>query len=91
MEGSGWELVGIETVSLPEDVMVDNTELDRPAKAKRPGPWTFDIPKTMDDTFYGPKLKIRLPDGDRVDSIPPYLEAIREHRQKYIVTMRAWD
>ena len=45
----------------------------------------------MDERFHGPKLKIRLSDGSRVDSIPPYLEAVREHRQKYLVTMRAWD
>ena len=89
MESSGWEVVGIEAASLPEDVMVDSSELDRPAKAKRP--WSFDIPKTMDDTFDGPKLKIQLPDGNKVDSIPAYMEAVRQHRQKYIVTMRAWD
>ena len=91
MEDSGWEVVNIEAASLPEDVMVDNTELDRPAKAKRQGPWSFDIPKTMDDAFVEPKPKIRLPGGEKVRSIPPYMEAVREHRQKYIVTMRAWD
>lgn len=99
-ESDGWEVVGYELASLPEDVMVDSTELDRPAKAKRPA-WTFDIPKTMDDGLDPPAPKVQvegpgsippyLPPGPRVDSIPPYLQQdVRGHRQKYLVIMRRW-
>jgi hypothetical protein len=91
-ESDGWEVIGYEAASLPEDVMVNTVELDRAtdrdpsapvirsAKQKR-GPWTFDIPKTMDDGVDPPKKA----------SIPPYLEeGVKGHRQKYIVVMRRW-
>lgn len=80
-ERSGWEVVGYEKASLPEDVMVDTTELDRPAKAKRPY-WRFDIPKTMDEGMDPPK---------KAQTIPPYVsEDVKGHQQKYLVVMRRW-
>lgn len=79
-ESDGWEVIGYESASLPEELMVNTVELDRPSKAKR-GPWTFDIPKTMDDGL----------DPPRKASIPPYLdEGVKGHRQKYIIVMRRW-
>ena len=79
-ESEGWDLVGYEPASLPEDVMVDSTELDRPAPPKR-GSWSPDLPKTMDDAVDPPKK----------ESIPPYLQdGVRPHRQKYLVVMRRW-
>lgn len=91
-ESGGWEVIRYESVSLPEDVMVNTVELDRPtdrhpsapvirtSREKR-GPWTFDLPKTMDDGVDPPKKA----------SIPPYLdEGVKGHRQKYIVVMRRW-
>jgi len=89
-ESEGWEVIGYEAASLPEGVMVDKTELDRPSKTKR-GPWTFDIPKTMDDGLDPPAPKLREPDGAAVDSIPPYLdEGVKTHRQRYILVLRRW-
>jgi hypothetical protein len=91
-ESQGWEVIAYESASLPEDVMVNTVELDRAtdrnpsapvirtSKAKS-GPWTYDIPKTMDDGVDPPKK----------ESIPPYLDAgVKGHRQKYIVVMRRW-
>lgn len=79
-EASGWEIVGFEPASLPEDVMIDTTELDRPSPRNKP-PWRFDIPKTMDDRTDDPKKA----------TVPPYLgEDVKAHRQKYIVIMRRW-
>lgn len=79
-ESDGWEVIGYESASLPEEIMVNTVELDRPSKAKR-GPWTFDLPKTMDDGLDPPKKA----------SIPPYLdEGVKGHRQKYLVVMRRW-
>lgn len=93
MESSGWEVVAIDAASLPEGLMVDNTELDRPSKPTR-GPWTFDIPKTMprQDEFDPPAPKWVLPAlAEFRDSIPPYLdEGVLPHRQKYLVVMRTW-
>ncbi len=89
-ESEGWEVFGCEPSSLSEDVMVDTTELDRPSKAKR-GPWTFDIPKTMDDGLDPPAPKLREADGTPVESIPPYLdEGVKTHRQKYLIVLRRW-
>jgi hypothetical protein len=83
-ESEGWEVIGYEPASAPEDVMVNQVELDRLARAKhadKRGPWTFDIPKTMDDGVDPPKKP----------SIPPYLdEGVKPHRQKYLVIMRRW-
>lgn len=79
MEGSGWEVIGFEPASLPEDLMVHTTELDVPAPSKRR--WTPDLPKTMDDRVEAPKKA----------SISPYLdEGVKAHRQKYIVILRRW-
>lgn len=79
-ESSGWELVGYEPASLPEDVMIDTTELDQPSRPNKP-PWRFDIPKTMDARMDAPKQA----------SVPPYLsEDVKPHRQKYLVIMRRW-
>lgn len=79
-ESSGWEIVGYERASLPEDVMVDTTELDRPSPRNKPA-WRFDIPKTMDDRTDAPKKA----------TVPPYLdEDVKGHRPKYIVIMRRW-
>lgn len=79
-ESSGWEIVGYERASLPEDVMVDTTELDRPSPRNKP-PWRFDIPKTMDDRTDAPKRA----------TVPPYLdEDVKGHRPKYLVIMRRW-
>ena len=79
-ESEGWEVIGYELASLPEDLMVDSTELDRPAPARR-GEWTFEIPKTMDDGLDPPKK----------GTIPPYLNPdVKGHRQKYLVIMRRW-
>ncbi len=90
MESQGWEVFGCEPASLPEDAMVNKTELDRPSRSEH-GAWTFDIPKTMDDGLDPPAPKLREPDGVPVDSIPPYLdEGIRTHRQKYLVVLRRW-
>jgi len=85
-EREGWEVIGYEPASAPEDVMVNQVELDRlaPVQKTKPkrGPWTFDIPKTMDDGVDPPKK----------ESIPPYLvEGVKPHRQKYIVVMRRWN
>jgi hypothetical protein len=102
-ESQGWEVIGYELASLPEEVMVDATELDPPARRKR-APWRFDIPKTMDDGIDPPPAKVTVPvgqgasamppyppTGDRVESIPPYLrEDVRGHRQKYLVVLRRW-
>ncbi len=79
-EASGWEVVELRTASLPEDLMVASSELDQPSAPKR-GPWTFDVPKTMDAGF----------DPPRKPTIPSYLdEDVRNHRQKVLVTMRRW-
>ena len=79
-ESSGWEIVGFERASLPEDVMIDTTELDRPSRANKPA-WRFDIPKTMDDRTDAPAKA----------TVPPYLqEDVRAHRPKYLVIMRRW-
>ena len=80
-EASGWEMVGFEPASLPEDVMIDTTELDRPSPRNKP-PWRFDIPKTMDDRTDPPQKE---------KTVPPYLgEDVKAHRQKYLVIMRRW-
>lgn len=80
-ESSGWEIVGFEKASLPEDVMVDTTELDRPSRSNKPA-WRFDIPKTMDDRMDPPK---------KDKTIPPYVsEDVKAHQQKYLVIMRRW-
>jgi hypothetical protein len=80
MESSGWEIVGFEPASLPEDVMVDTTELDQPSRTKKPA-WRFDISKTMDDRTDAPKKA----------TVPPYLqEDVKAHRQKYLVILRRW-
>jgi hypothetical protein len=91
MGSDGWEVCGFEAASLPEGVMVDKTELDRPSrKARRP--WTFDIPKTMDDGIDPPAPKQREGDGQLVESIPPYMdEGVKAHRQKYLLVMRRWQ
>lgn len=90
MGSDGWEVFGCEPACLPEDVMVNKTELDRPSKAKR-RPWTFDIPKTMDDGLDPPAPKLREPDGVPVESIPPYLDGgVKPYRQRYILVMRRW-
>jgi hypothetical protein len=79
-ESSGWEIVGFERASLPEDVMIDTTELDLPSRANKPA-WRFDIPKTMDDRTDAPTKA----------TVPPYLqEDVRAHRPKYLVIMRRW-
>ena len=79
MEDDGWELVRYEAASLPEDVMVNTTELDQPARPKVA--WRFDIPKSPDSSMDLPKK----------ESIPPYLkDDVRAHRQKYLVVMRMW-
>ncbi len=91
-ESEGWEVIGFEPASLPEELMVNSVELDRPtnrvtaaelvrpSKGKR-GPWTFDLPRTMDDGVDPPKKA----------SIPPYLDqGVKGHLQKYIVVMRRW-
>ena len=79
-ERSGWEIVGYERASLPEDIMIDSTELDRPSRTNKPA-WRFDIPKTMDDRMDAPKKA----------TVPPYLgEDVKAHRQKYLVIMRRW-
>ena len=79
-EASGWEIVGYERASLPEDVMIDTTELDRPSRSNKPA-WRFDIPKTMDERTDPPSKA----------TVPPYLdEDVRAHRPKYIVIMRRW-
>jgi hypothetical protein len=79
MESGGWELVGFEKASLPEDLMVHSTELDVPSAPK--ARWTPDLPKTMDDRMEGP----------RKAGIPSYLhENVKDHRQKYLVILRRW-
>jgi hypothetical protein len=78
-ESEGWEVIGLVAASLPEDIMVNSVELDRPAPPKRE--WTFDIPRTMDDRVEAP----------RKPSIPPYVDTdVKAHRQKYVVNMRRW-
>ena len=86
-QDEGWSLVGYEATSVPEEIMVDTTELDRPTDRKADaakGPkknWTFDIPKTYDDGVDAPKKA----------TVPPYLdEGVRPYRQKYLVIMRRW-
>ena len=80
MVSDGWEVIGFEKSSLPEEIMVNTVELDQPSTPKRVR-WTFDIPKTMDERVDPP------PRG----SIPPYMdEGVRRHRQKYLVVMRRW-
>ncbi len=103
-ESEGWEVIGCELASLPEDVMVDTTELDRPS---RPGRAAIRQEYTLPD---GRKSKVeawrlsqdaRLFDipktmDDRVDppqkgSIPPYLSVgVQPHRQKYLIIFRRW-
>lgn len=79
-EGQGWEVVGYEPASLPEEAMVHPLELDVPSPAKRPR-WPYDVSKTMDARVDPPKKA----------TIPPYMdEAVRVHRQKYLVVMRRW-
>jgi len=79
-ESSGWEVVGYEQASLPEEVMIDTTELDQPSPRNKPA-WRFDIPKTMDDRTDAPKKA----------TVPPYLdEDVKAHRQKYLVILRRW-
>ncbi len=71
-------------------MMVDGTELDRPSAPRR-RPWTFDIPKTMDDGLDPPPPKLRETDGVPVDSIPPYMDqGVRPYRQRYIIVLRRW-
>lgn len=78
-EADGWEVVGYEPASLPEDAMVNTSELDQPSAPKKR--WTHDLPKTMDARTDLPKK----------ETIPPYLdEDVRGHRQKYLVIMRRW-
>lgn len=87
-QGEGWEIIGYEPASIPEEVMVDTTELDRPVDRKGAAArdaakknWTFDIPKTYDDGVEAPKKA----------TVPPYLdEGVRPYRQKYLVIMRRW-
>ena len=80
MESDGWEVIGFELASASENVMVNTVELDIPSKPKRV-PWTYAIPKTMDDQVDPPPKK----------SIPPYMdEGVTPHRQKYLVVMRRW-
>jgi len=89
-ESDGWEVFGCGPASLPEDVMVNKVELDRPSRPKRQ-PWTFDIPKTMDDGLDPPAPKLRETDGVPVESIPPYLdEGVKPYRQRYLVVLRRW-
>ena len=79
-EASGWEIVGYERASLPEDVMIDTTELEQPSRTNKPA-WRFDIPKTMDARTDAPKKA----------TVPPYLdEDVKAHQQKYLVIMRRW-
>jgi len=79
-ESSGWEVVGYERASLPEEIMIDTTELDQPSRTNKPA-WRFDIPKTMDDRMDAPKKA----------TVPPYLDGdVKAHRQKYLVIMRRW-
>lgn len=79
MESDGWQVMGYEPASLPEDIMVHETELDRPAPSKRR--WAPDLPKTMDDRMEAPKKA----------GIPPYLDqGVKQHRQKYLVILRRW-
>ena len=78
-EAEGWEVVGYEPASLPEDAMVNSSELDQPSRPK--ARWSADLPKTMDARTDLPKK----------ETIPPYLdEDVRNHRQKYLVIMRRW-
>ena len=80
-ESSGWEIVSYEPASLPEDVMIDTTELDQPSRTNKPA-WRFDIPKTMDDRTDPPKQA----------SVPPYLKGdVSGHLHKYLVIMRRWQ
>ena len=79
-ESSGWEVVGYEPASAPEEVMIDTTELDQPSPSAKPA-WRFDLPKTMDDRMDPPKKA----------TVPPYLgDDVKTHRQKYLVIMRRW-
>lgn len=78
-EADGWEVVSYEPASLPEDAMVNTSELDQPSAPKKA--WRHDLPKTMDARTEPPKK----------ETIPPYLdEDVRAHRQKYLVVMRRW-
>jgi hypothetical protein len=78
-ESGGWEVVGIEPASLPEDVMIHGTELDVPTPTRRG--WTYDLAKTMDDRVEAPKKA----------AVPPYLtDGVKPHRQKYLVILRRW-
>lgn len=80
-ESDGWEVIGFEKASLPEEIMVNTVELDQPSKPKRV-PWTPHLPKTMDERVDPPPRA----------SIPPYLEeGVKPHRQKYLVVMRRWQ
>jgi hypothetical protein len=87
----GWDLFGYELASVPENIMIDETELDRPIDRKNSETalakdavkknWTFDIPKTYDDGVDAPKKA----------TVPPYLdEGVKPYRQKYLVIMRRW-
>jgi hypothetical protein len=94
-ESEGWQMIGYELASIPENVMIDQTELDRPSNPKRA--WTFDIPKTYDERVDPPALKAvaavgaTKPAGPLVDSVPPYVqEDVKGYRQKYLVLMRRW-
>ena len=94
-EGEGWQVIGYELASIPEEEMIDQTELDRPSKPKRA--WTFDIPKTYDDRVDPPAPKAvaavgaTKPSGPLVDSVPPYIqEDVRGYRQRYLVIMKRW-
>lgn len=91
-ESEGWRIVGYELASVPEEIMVDTTELDRPVDRKAAATpkkqdvpkkaWTFDIPKTYDDGVDEPKKP----------TVPPYLdEGVKPYRQKYLVIMRRWQ
>jgi hypothetical protein len=78
-ESDGWLVIGYELASLPDDLMVNEVELDHPSKPKRA--WTFDIPKTPDPSF----------DPPAKPTIPPYLNpAVKDHRQRYLVVLRRW-
>lgn len=85
-QSEGWELIGFEPASIPEEVMINTVELDRPVDRKEgartsKSNWTFDIPKTYDDGVEAPKKS----------TVPPYLdEGVKPYRQKYLVVMKRW-
>jgi hypothetical protein len=62
-ERSGWEIVGFERASPPEDVMIDTDGARSAVRTNKPA-WRFDIPKTMDDRTDAPAKA----------TVPPYLQ-----------------